>query len=216
MLIVQLEGLGDGCQRLRNSFSANLIFSSGVSSSYPSGKGLDEGKLLRLGQGMEEWVTESKEGDELGPVFPEFLPGFASLSHDPMGCRSRRSSAQTKEEMLVLRVCICQEAFCDKGKDRLNLVRNAESLRAKLPLPPLLKDRLAKSAMLLLEPAIDQGARGELLFAAWRRARARSKRWATREEEAKKRVTHETALVLSHQEAACLFSRESTSCSRTK
>ena len=123
-LVVQLEGLGDGCQRLRNSFSANLIFSSGVSSSYPRGKGLDKCKLFWFGEVLEKGVAESKEGNETGPVSPEFFSGFASLSHDPMGCRSRRSSAQTNEEILVLRVCICQEASCDNGKERLNLARN--------------------------------------------------------------------------------------------
>jgi hypothetical protein len=79
-LVVQLEGLGDGCQHLRNSFSANLIFSSSVSSSYPRGKGLDKCKLFWFGEVLEKGVTESKEDNEMGPVTPELFSGFASLS----------------------------------------------------------------------------------------------------------------------------------------
>lgn len=130
LLIVQLEGLGNGCQRLRNSLSADAIFSSGVSSAYPMGKTLDEGELFRLGESMEEGVAESKVGDEPGPVLPVLVAGFGSLSHDPMGCRSSRSSAQTSEEIFELRVCILQEAFCVRGKEWLNFVRNSESVRS--------------------------------------------------------------------------------------
>jgi len=109
--VVQLEGLGDGCHRLLNSLSADLILSSCVSSSYPMGKGLDEGELFRLGEPVEERVVDAKERDKVCPVGPELLPGLVSLSHDPMGCRSSRSSAQTNEEIFVLRVCVCQEAL---------------------------------------------------------------------------------------------------------
>jgi hypothetical protein len=126
--VVQLEGLADGCQRFRNLLSSNARFSPGVSSAYPMGKGLDECKLLWLGEGPEEGVTDPEEGDELGPVPPVLLPAFVSLSHDPKGCRCRRSSAKTKEESLVCRVCICQEASWDNGKEELNLVRNSASL----------------------------------------------------------------------------------------
>lgn len=129
-LVVQLEGLGDGCQRFRNLFSSNLRFSSGMSSAYPMGIGLDEGKSLGLWEGMEEWVNDPKEGDELHPVPPVLLPGLVSLSHDPKGCRCRRSSAKTKEESLVCRVCMCQEAPCDNGKVELNLVRKSASVRS--------------------------------------------------------------------------------------
>ena len=108
---VQLEGLGNGCHRLLNSLSANLIVSSCVSSSYPMGKGLDKGELFWLWESIEEGVGDAEEGDKVCPVSPEFLPCLVSLSHDPMGCRSRRSSAQTKEEIFVLRVCVCQEAL---------------------------------------------------------------------------------------------------------
>ena len=91
------------------------------------GKGLDEGKLLWLGQVCEEWVRNAKEFDKSCPVSPEFFPCFVSLSHDPMGCRSRCSSAKTKEQSFVLRVCIFQEAPCDKEKTVSNLVRKAVS-----------------------------------------------------------------------------------------
>ena len=56
----QLEGRADGCQRLLNSLSANLIFSSRVSIANPRGKGLDEGKLLRGVVGWEEWLADAK------------------------------------------------------------------------------------------------------------------------------------------------------------
>jgi hypothetical protein len=62
---VQLEGLGNECQRLLNSLSANLIFSSCMSISYPMGKGLDKGKLLWLRESSKERVGEAKEGDKI-------------------------------------------------------------------------------------------------------------------------------------------------------
>lgn len=86
--VVQLEGLGNGCQRFLNSLSSNLIFSSGVSRANPMGKGLDKGKLFWLGEGREEGVGDAEVGDKLGPVTPELFPRVVSLSHDPMGCCS--------------------------------------------------------------------------------------------------------------------------------
>jgi hypothetical protein len=129
-LVVQQEGLADGRQRFRDLFSSNSSFSSGISSAYPMGKGLDEGKALGLWKGMEEWVGNPEEGNELHPVPPVLVPGLVSLSHDPMGCRCRRSSAKTKEESLVCRVCMCQQASCDNGKEELNLVRKSASVRS--------------------------------------------------------------------------------------
>lgn len=129
-LVVQLEGLGDGCQRFRNLFSSNPSFSSGISRAYPMGKGLDKGKSVRCWEGMEEWVGDAIEGDKFDPVVPIFVPAFVSLSHDPIGCCCRRSSAKTKEESLVCRVCICQEASCDNGKEELNFVRKSASVRS--------------------------------------------------------------------------------------
>lgn len=213
---VQLEGLGNGCHRLLNSLSANLTFSSCVSSSYPMGKGLDKGKLLWLWEPSKEGVTESEVGNKVGPVRPELLPCVVSLSHDPMGCCSRCSSAKTKEEIFVLRVCMCQEAFWERGNKALNLVRSASSVRSKLPWPPLRKDRLAKSAMLLLAPAMDQGARGELCVTRCRMDRALTKRWPTRDLLEERRRAQETVEVLSHQAAACLWTSVSVMCSRTR
>jgi hypothetical protein len=130
-LVVQLEGLGDGCQRLLDSLSADAIISSCVSTSYPMGKGLDEGKSLWVGQVGEERVGDSKiVVDKEGPVSPEFFPCVVSRSHDPMGCRSRRSSEKTKEQILVLRVCVCQEASCERGNLQLNMVSNSASVRS--------------------------------------------------------------------------------------
>jgi hypothetical protein len=171
------------------------------------GKTLDKGKLFWLGESVEEGVTEAKEGDETGPVLPVLVTGFGSLSHDPMGCRSSRSSAQTSEKIFVLRVCIVQEAFCVRGKERLNLVRNSESVSSKLPLPPRLKDLLARSAILLFAPAMLKGAKGELFVAAWRRYKARRSRWATTEDLALLFLTQEVALVLSHQVPEWVSSR---------
>ena len=136
---------------------------------YPCGKGLDKGTLLWVGESAEVGVCESKEGKESGPILPKFCSGVASLSHDPMGCCSSRSSAKTKEQSLVLRLCICQEASCVKGKEALNLVRKSLSVSLKLPRPPCLKERLARSAILLFAPAMEKGANGELWFAACRR-----------------------------------------------
>lgn len=85
---VQLEGLGNGCHRLLNSLSANLIFSSCISVAYPMGKGLDKSKLFWLWETGKEWIGEAKVGDKGGPVSPEFLSRVVSLSHDPMGCCS--------------------------------------------------------------------------------------------------------------------------------
>jgi hypothetical protein len=55
-LVVQLEGLGDGCQRLLNLLSADSIISFCISTSYPMGKCLDEGKSFWVGQVGEERV----------------------------------------------------------------------------------------------------------------------------------------------------------------
>ena len=128
--VVQLEGLGDGCHRLRNSLSADAIFSSGVSIANPMGKGLDKGKLFGLGEVLEERVRDAEVGGKPAPVSPELFPRFVSLSHDPMGCCSRRSSAKTSKHSLALRVCMCQEAFCVRGKSEWNLVRNSVSVRS--------------------------------------------------------------------------------------
>ena len=55
-LVSQLEGLGDGCQRLLNSLSANSMFAASVSTSYPMGIGLDNIELVGLAEAWEEWV----------------------------------------------------------------------------------------------------------------------------------------------------------------
>ena len=125
----QLEGLGNGCQRLLNSLTANLIFSSGISSAYPTGKGLDKGKAFVVRAVGEVGILDLEEvSEEVGPVCPEFLPSLVSLSHNPMGCRSRRSSEKTSEVSLSCRWCMCQEAPCVRGKEWLNFVRSSESV----------------------------------------------------------------------------------------
>ena len=124
----QMEGRGNGCQRLLNALRANLICSSCVSSSYPMGKGLDEGKALSGGALWEVGVGVAEVGvEEVVPVTPELGSGLASRSHDPMGCCCCRSSEKTKEVILVVRWCTCQEAACERGNLALNLVRNSES-----------------------------------------------------------------------------------------
>jgi hypothetical protein len=65
-------------------------------------------------------VGESKEVDKAGRAGPIFISSVFSLNHDPKGCCLRRSSTQTKEESLVLRWCISQEACCDKGRQPSN------------------------------------------------------------------------------------------------
>lgn len=127
--IVQLEGLGNGCHRLLNSLSANAIFSSCVSISNPMGEGLDEGELFWLWEASQEGVGQAEVGHKAGPVGPELGPGFVSLSHDPMGCCSSRSSAKTNEQSFLLRVCLCHKAPWESGKEALNLVRKSVSLR---------------------------------------------------------------------------------------
>ena len=142
--VVQVEGLADGCQHLLNSLSANLIFSSCVATSNPMGKGLHEGKLVGLGQATKEWVGEAEvEVEEAGPVSPELVPFLVGQRHDPMGCGCSRTS----DASLVVRWCKCQEAFCERGNLELNIVRSSRSVSSKLPLPPLRKDLLARSAM---------------------------------------------------------------------
>lgn len=116
----------------------------------------------------------------------------------------------------MLRVCIRQEAFCERGKDELNLVSSSSSVRLKFPLPPLWKERLARSAMLLLAPAMDQGASGELIVTKFRMDRARTRRCPTRDLLEDNRRAQETVEVLSHHAAACLCTRESVICSRTR
>ena len=127
--VSQLVGLGDGCQRLLNSLSADSIFSACSSTSYPMGIGLHNGKLFGLGEVGEEGVGDAKELDEVAPVVPELVPSLGSRSHDPMGCRCCCSSAKTREQIFVLRWCIRQEAFWERGKVALNLAKNCESDR---------------------------------------------------------------------------------------
>jgi hypothetical protein len=103
-----------------------------------------------------------------------------------------------------------------RGNKELNLVRNALSVRSKFPGPPLWKERLAKSAMLLLAPAMDQGAKGELQVIKCRMDRARTKRCPAKDLLEDRRRAQETVEVLSHQAAACLCARVSVICSSTK
>ena len=115
---------------------------------------------------------------------------------------------------------MCQKASCVRGKSRLNLVRSWASVRSKLPGPPLLlKERLARSAILLLAPAMDHGASGEHLVTTWRKDRARTRRWPTKDRLEESRRAHDTVELLSHHVAACLCSSvgamsSSTSCCR--
>lgn len=129
-LASQLEGLADGCQRLRYTLSANLISSSCMSMAYPRGKGADKVKLLVSGEASEVGVWVAKAVDKEGPVFPKLFPCVGSLSHDPMGCRLSCSSEITKELTLCVRWCMCQEAPWVRVKSELNLARSCESVRS--------------------------------------------------------------------------------------
>lgn len=129
-LVSQLEGLGDGCQRLLNARSADSIFVSGISIAYPTGKGLDKGEPVISVEGPEVGVSDGKDVvQESGPMAPVSFPRVVSLSHDPMGCRSSRSSEKTKAQTELGRVCMCQEASCVSGKRALNLVSNSVAVR---------------------------------------------------------------------------------------
>ena len=91
-----------------------------------------------------------------------------------------------------------------RGKSELNFVRNAESVRAKFPLTPvLLNERLARSAIGLSMPAMDSAAKWEDSLVIIRQASARVSCWPMVEEDELILVVHETAEVLSHQTAVC-------------
>ena len=70
--------------------------------------------------------------------------------------------------------------------------------------------------MLLLAPAMDQGASGEQWVATCRMDSARTSRWPTLDLLEERRRAQETVDVLSHHAAACLCSREVVICSSTR
>jgi len=213
----QLEGRGEGCHRLLYSLSANLIFSSDISMSYPSGKGLDKGEAFGLGEVGEVWVSVSTEGvDEFAPIGPKLCPIVVGLSHDPMGCLSSRSSEKTKEVSLSGRVYMCQEASCVRANLELKWCERAASVRSYVPLPALREDLLARSAMLLLRPAMCHGASGEHCLVTCRSAKARTRRCPTKDCLEDILRAHETAEVLSTQAAACLLVRSGMRFSKTR
>ena len=172
------------------------------------GKALNPCKSFSRRSCGQPGVSTLEVGEEFGPVFPKLLPHLVGRSHDPIGSGFCRSSEQTSKLTLACGNQTFQEAFCDKGKSVLNLLAKSVSDRQKFPAPPVFeKDRLARSAILLCAPAIDQGAMGDACVMRCRKLSARTSRCPTMDRREQKRVAHETVDMLSTHAATCLCLR---------
>jgi len=95
-----------------------------------TGKSLEEHNPSCCFNAGEKWVHSMEFLAEMGPVRPISQPDALSLSQDPVGSVSPRSTVKTRELMVSLRRSRSQELSCSRGKSELNLVRNSASERS--------------------------------------------------------------------------------------
>ena len=94
-----------------------------------TGKTLEECNLLWDGCAAEKGVHTVEDSAEVFPVSPISQPDFVSLSQDPTGGVSPRSTVNTSEASLVLNRSMSHEASCGRGNSALKRAKNAESER---------------------------------------------------------------------------------------
>ena len=104
--------------------------SSSVPVTDPSGKATEVVNSLAVWEAIKEVVHAMEVATEVDPMDPIAEVDFGSLIHDPVGTCSPRSKVKMIEISLMLGRSIFHEAFCWRGKSELNLVRNAELVRA--------------------------------------------------------------------------------------
>ena len=92
-----------------------------------TGKTLEECNLVWEGCVLEKGVHVVEDPAEVFPVSPISQPDFLSLSQDPTGGVSPRSTVKTSEASLLCRRSISHELSCGRGKSELNLAKKAES-----------------------------------------------------------------------------------------
>ena len=171
--------------------------------SYPMGKGAEACKLARSLVVCEKGVHTMCLAEVL-PSLPIALVNLGSFIQDPssggLGCIVEH----TREISLSGGWSISHEEFCVRGKRELNSVRKVLSSQLKFPGSPVsTKERLSRSAMSLVFPAMWKGVSGEAWVMQTRMASACAKFWPTRECLLIMRVAQLTADVLSHQMATC-------------
>ena len=93
MFSSQLTGLGDGCERVRDGFNADLISDTVSPSPYPGGKTCEDDCLIAGSEVLQDGV-DFEGSAVLCPISPVFSPRLGSLSSDSIcNCSQRKKES---------------------------------------------------------------------------------------------------------------------------